>query len=179
MSAGNEQPGGYLTPAVRALIGAKGPVLSSVLPLDADRLRRFTQAVMEPDIPNRPDGPEYDSFATASPLWPLHAFVRRPGEPDPFDVLREAPDLDGTYGAGENGLPPVQVGLSRILNGGVSAEFFASAQLGDVVHAQSEYLDITEREGRSGAMVIIATRTTYTDQNGKLLCRVTNSIIRR
>jgi hypothetical protein len=150
-----------------------------VLPLDADRLRRFTQAVMEPPIPAPTGAAERDPYFTASPLWPLHAFVRLPGDPDPLDVLRDAPDLDGTYGAGENGLPALDLPLTRILNGGVSAEFFAEANVGDVVAAQSEYLSITEREGRSGVMVIVDTRTTYTDQDGKLLCRVTNSIIRR
>jgi hypothetical protein len=169
----------YLTPEITALIGRKGPVRTSGLPLEADRLRRFNQAVMEPPIPNRTGEAEYDAFSTASPLWPLHAFVRRPGESDPFDQLRDDPDLDGTQGAGETGLPPVEVPLVRILNGAVSAEFYAQAKLGDIVHAQSEYLDITEREGRSGTMVIIATRTSFTDQDGKLLCRVTNSIIRR
>jgi hypothetical protein len=102
-----------------------------------------------------------------------------PGEGDPFDVLREDPELDGTYGAGETGLPPVDVPLKRILNGGVSAEFFAQPEVGDVVQAQSEYADITEREARSGPMVIVAIRTTYTTQHGRLLCSVTNSFIRR
>jgi hypothetical protein len=169
----------YLTPDITALIGRRGPVRSSGLPLDADRLRRFNHAVMEPAIPSREGEDAYDPFATASPLWPLHAFVRKPNDPDPFDVLRDDPELDGTYGAGETGLPPVEVPLARILNGGVSAEFFAAAELGDVVQAQSEYLDITEREGRSGPMVIVATQTTYTNHDGRLLCRVTNSIIRR
>ena len=48
-----------------------------------------------------------------------------------------------------------------------------------MVHAQSEYADITERAGRSGPMVIVAITTTYTNQHGRLLCRVTNSFIRR
>jgi hypothetical protein len=170
---------GYLTPEIAALVGTVGPVRSSMLRLDADRLRRFTQAAMEPAIPAPSGTAERDPYVTASPLWPLHAFVRLPGEPDPLDVLREAPDLDGTYGAGENGLPALDLPLTRVLNGGVSAEFFGEAKVGDVVAAQSEYLSITEREGRSGVMIIVDTRTTYTDQDGNLLCRVTNSFIRR
>lgn len=163
----------YLTPEIQQLIGTRGPVRSSVLPLSEDRLRRFNQAAMEPNIPGSP------ADEAAPPLWPLHAFVRLPGEPDPFDVLRDDPESDGTYGAGETGLPPVELPLVRILNGGVSAEFYALAEVGDVVHAQSEYVDISEREGRSGPMVIISLRTTYTNQDGKLLCRVTNAFIRR
>jgi hypothetical protein len=168
----------YITPEIRSLIGRKGPVRPAAEPLSHDQLRRFNQAAMEPDIPSPAGGPP-DPAETAPPLWPLHAFVRGDGEPDPFDVLRQDPELDGTHGAGETGLPPVDLPLPRVLNGGVSAEFFAQAQVGDVVHAQSEYADITEREGRSGPMVIVAIATTYTDQHGRLLCRVTNSFIRR
>jgi len=69
--------------------------------------------------------------------------------------------------------------IPTVANGGVSAEFFAQPEVGDVVHAQSEYVDISERAGRSGPMVIVAIRTSYTTQHGRLLCRVTNSFIRR
>jgi len=169
----------YVTPEIRELIGHKGPVRSSVLPLDSERLRRFNQAAMEPTIPSPEAAAPVPAEQAAPPLWPLHAFVRLPGEPDSFDALRDDPDLDGTLGAGETGLPALDLPLVRILNGGVSAEFFALAELGDVVEAQSEYVDITEREGRSGPMVITSIRTTYTSQQGKLLCRVTNAFIRR
>jgi hypothetical protein len=168
----------YTTPEIRSLIGRKGPVRSAAGPLNHDLLRRFNQAAMEPEIPS-PAGEPRGAAETAPPLWPLHAFVRGVDEPDPFDVLLTDPELDGTYGAGETGLPPVDIPLHRILNGGVSAEFFAQAEVGDVVQAQSEYTDIAEREGRSGPMVIVAIRTTFTNQHGRLLCRVTNSFIRR
>lgn len=169
----------YVTPEIQNLIGLKGPVRSSELPLNPDRLRRFNQAAMEPIIPAPEGRPPFPADDTAPPLWPLHAFVRLPGEPDPFDILVEDPESDGTYGAGETGLPAVEVPLKRILNGGVSAEFFALAEVGDIVHAQSEYLEITEREGKSGPMVIISLRTTYTNQDGRPLCRVINAFIRR
>jgi hypothetical protein len=151
----------YITPEIHSLIGRKGPVRSAVEPLSYDRLRQFNHAAMEPDIPSPPDEPPYRRGEVAPPLWPLHAFVRLADEPDPFDVLTDDPELDGTYGAGETGLPPVDLPLKRILNGGVSAEFFSQAVLGDIVEAQSEYVDITERQGRSGPMVIVAIRTTY------------------
>ena len=168
----------YVTPEIRSLIGRKGPVRPAAEPLSHDQLRRFNQAAMEPEI-LIPAGVPRDAAESAPPLWPLHAFVRGSDEPDPFDVLRQDPELDGTHGAGETGLPPVDLPLTRILNGGVSAEFFAQAEVGDVVHAQSEYTDIAEREGRSGPMVIVAIATAYTNQHGRLLCRVTNSFIRR
>ena len=169
----------YITPEIQSLIGRKGPRRTAVEPLSRDRLRRFNHAAMEPEIPSPPNGQALRADEVAPPLWPLHAFVRGVDEPDPFDVLVDDPELDGTYGAGETGLPPIELPLKRILNGGVSAEFFDQAKLGDIVEAQSEYVDITERQGRSGPMVIVSIRTTYTTQTGRLLCRVTNSFIRR
>jgi hypothetical protein len=169
----------YITSEIQCLIGRKGPLRSAVEPLCDDRLRRFNHAAMEPDIPSSPDEQPFLRAEAAPPLWPLHAFVRLVDEPDPFDVLADDPDLDGTYGAGETGLPPIDLPLTRVLNGGVSAEFFSQAKLGDIVQAQSEYVDIAERQGRSGPMVIVVIRTTYTTQTGRLLCRVTNSFIRR
>jgi hypothetical protein len=169
----------YITPEIRNLIGRKGPLRSAVEPLCHDRLRRFNHAAMEPDIPSPPNEQPYRRHEVAPPLWPLHAFVRPADDPDPLDALADDPELDGTYGAGETGLPPVDLPLTRILNGGVSAEFFSQAELGDIIEAQSEYVDITERQGRSGPMVIVAIRTTYTTHTGRLLCRVTNSLIRR
>jgi hypothetical protein len=169
----------YITPEIERLIGRKGPLRSAVEPLCYDRLRRFNHAAMESGIPSPPGEQASLRHEGAPPLWPLHAFVRLADDPDPFDVLAEDPDLDGTYGAGETGLPPIDLPLTRILNGGVSAEFFSQANLGDIVEAQSEYVDIAERQGRSGPMVIVAIRTTYTTQTGRLLCRVTNSFIRR
>jgi N-terminal half of MaoC dehydratase len=169
----------YITPEIRDLIGRKGPVRTSGLPLCFDRLRRFNHAAMEPDIPSPPYEQPYRRNEVAPPLWPLHAFVRLPDEVDPLDVLADDPELDGLFGAGETGLPPIDLPLTRILNGGISAEFFSQAELGDIVEAQSEYVDITEREGRSGPMVIVGIRTTYNTSKGRLLCRVTNHLIRR
>ena len=101
----------------------------------------------------------------ATPLYPMHSTTRRaPGTADPLDRVHDDPGWDGTdLAAGLGGLPPIDVPLKRILNGGTEAEFFRLAKLGDVVSAQSRYTDISEREGRSGPMVLLKVETTYTD----------------
>ena len=41
-----------------------------------------------------------------------------------------------------------------------------------MVSAQSRYTDISEREGRSGPMVLLKVETTYTNQDDETLARV-------
>lgn len=170
---------------IRALIGQRSEPLTAHAPISEDSLRRFIQAVME-DNPVHWDEEaaqesRYDAVV-GTPLFPMHAFRRAPGTPDPLEALKDDPELDGIF-AGRStmgGLPPVDLPLKRLLNGGTEAEFFQLAKVGDVVTSQSEYLDITEREGRDGSpMVIVRVATTYTNQDGDVLAVITNSAIRR
>src|SRR6185503_15083605 len=72
------------------------------MPLERDTLRRFAQAIMDPD-------PAYydEAYAAATkfgglaapPLYPVHAFRPPPGGPDPLDSLHDDPDADGTAGS--------------------------------------------------------------------------------
>jgi acyl dehydratase len=172
----------YLTPEVLALVGAKGPKVTAPVPLTEERLRRFMQGVMEDD----PIHWDHEAAAAsrygeivATPLWPGHAFVRAAGTPDPLDRLAEDPEWDGAGGSSQGGLPPLDLPLVRILNGGTEAEFFQLAKVGDVISSQAEYADITQREGRSGTLVIVRVRTVYTNQDDDVLVVVTSSLIRR
>lgn len=177
-----EHSGSYITDEVRGYIGRESePVMAWDL-VEPGAVRRFTQAIMDPD-------PVYwdhqaavgggFSAPVAPPLYPGFAFRRPPGTPDPLDAAKENPDYDGLGGGMSTGLPVVPLPLPRLLNGGVEAEFFALARHGDRITARSRYVDIYEREGRSGAMVLIITETEYTNQEGQLLVRVRNTIIRR
>jgi acyl dehydratase len=173
-----------ITDDVRALIGVEGEPITSPIPVSEELLRRFLHGVME----NNPVHWDHDAAArskygqvVATPLFPTHAYRRAPGEPDPFVQFLDEPDNDGTLLGGRSmgGLPPLDLPFKRLLNGGTEAEFFQLAKIGDVITAQSKYLDITEREGRSGPMVVVRIATTYTNQDGELLAVITNSAIRR
>jgi len=48
-----------------------------------------------------------------------------------------------------------------------------------VITAQSRYTDITEREGRSGPMVLVKVETTYTNQDDEKLLVSTMTVIMR
>jgi acyl dehydratase len=173
----------YVTDEIRALIGSEGPVRTMPRPLGHDELRRFVQAVMEADpVHWDEDAAAARGFGgvVATPLFLLHAFRREDGSPDPLDQLAsENPDWDGTELSGFGGLPMPDIPLKRALNGGTEAEFFELARIGDVISAQTTFADIIEREGRSGAMVLVTFETVYTNQDGAMLARIRNTAIMR
>jgi acyl dehydratase len=174
----------FVTDDMRALIGVPGPRLTAPYPLGADELRRFVQGVMEGNPVHWDPAAARDSRyveVVATPLFPMHSTTRRaPGTPDPLDRVHDDPGWDGTdLAAGLGGLPPIEVPLKRVLNGGTEAEFFRLAKLGDVITAQSVYTDITEREGRSGPMVLVKVQTTYTNGDDEKLLVSTMTVIMR
>lgn len=171
-----------ITDHARSLIGTRGPVMSAPHPLDHSTLRRFVQAVMEPNPLHYDEQTAREAGfddLVAPPLWPAHALVRPAGTQDPLDQLQDNPDWDGAAGSIFGGLPPLDLKADRILNGGTEAEFYRFAEVGDSISAQSEYVDITEREGRSGPMAFVQVRTVYTRQGGEPLASVTMTLIHR
>ena len=167
---------------VKAQEGTKGATVTASQPLDESTLRRFVHATMEPNLLHTdPEAATAAGFRAqvAPPLWPMHAMVRGLDEPDPLDALAEDPDWDGAAGMLFPGLEPLKLPGTRMLNAGTEAEFFRLTEVGDVISAQSEYHEIYEREGRSGPMIMVRVRTTYTRQDGELLAVVTMSLIYR
>src|SRR5690349_21517713 len=102
--------------------GMQAEPVTSAMPLEADTLRRFVQAIMDSD-------PLYFDEAEATisrygglvapPLYPVHAFRRPPGTQDPLDALGEDREADGTQGSmGVGfGLPSIEMPYRRLLNG--------------------------------------------------------------
>jgi acyl dehydratase len=178
---GDAATGSILTDAVRGLVGVAGRTLTAPAPLGADTLRRFAQAAMERDpIHHDADAARargYDGIV-APPLYPLHAFPRPFGARDPLQALDEDPDWDGIELV-EDGLPPLNLPLERLLNGGVDAEIFDLARIGDTLTSQSRYADITERRGRGGPMVFVVVQTEYATTAGTDLLRVHTTMIAR
>ncbi|MCH7999697.1 MAG: MaoC family dehydratase N-terminal domain-containing protein [Chloroflexi bacterium] len=61
--------------------------------------------------------------------------------------------------------------FKRLLNGGTDIEYFESVCAGDVLTATSKLIDLSEREGRLGPMLVTVTESTYRNQDGKLVAR--------
>ena len=169
-----------LTPEILSLVGVQGPVRTMPYPLTHDEIRRFSQAAMEIDAIHwsREEAQRrgYDDIV-APPLYPLHALRRDPGTPDPLDAAYGDPDWDGIELV-EDGLPPLDLPLERLLNGGVTAQVHDLAMPGDLISAQAKYHEITERAGRSGPMVLVVVETHYRAESRALLTTHTTMIAR-
>jgi acyl dehydratase len=173
---------GFVTAEHRALLGKPGIRQTAANPVSRESLRRLTQGAMELDPMLWDDeiaaGTRYGRVV-AAPLFPLHAFTRAAGTPDPLDKLAADPDWDGSDGGGIRGLAPLDLPLRRILNGGTRARFFRLARIGDAISTQSRYVQIEDREGRSGPMVVVSIETDYRNQDDELLMRVRSTFIWR
>jgi hypothetical protein len=62
--------------------------------------------------------------------------------------------------------------FKRVLNGGTDIEYFDTVCAGDLLIATSKLVDIREREGKMGPMLITVTETTYHNQDGKVVARM-------
>ena len=175
-----------LTPEVRAMIGVMGDVVECWGVVDQEYLRRFSQAVMDPD-------PRYwdEEFAASTPygeiIVPPIMVSYMPGrlppsEGDPVTQAFEENPQSDAFGlakrAGE--LPPVPTDLMRILNAGNEVELYRYPSIGDKIFFQNKYADITERSGRDGnPFLIVTVETTFRNQGDEVLCITRASLIRR
>jgi hypothetical protein len=155
-------------------IGLTAPPLTAALPLEQDTLRRFAQAIMD-------DDPVYYDEATASaskfaaicapPLYPLHAFRRPSGTPDPLDIFIETPDADGAGDGADAyyGLEHINVPFNRILNGGNEVEIYRCLRKGETAVASPRYASVTPKKGSSGDFLLVVIETRFTTETGELL----------
>jgi hypothetical protein len=153
-------------------------------PLEQDTIRRFVQAVMDDD-PLYYDqgyaGTTRYGGVVAPPLFPVHAFRRPPGSPDPLDALKEDRDADGSGGVGgvAVGLPAIDSPYKRLLNGGNEIEFFRCLRVGETAVSTSKYHDVSLKEGKSGKLLVVVIETEVRTQEGDLLLVNRQSLIWR
>ena len=181
-----QQTESALSAEVKAMIGVSGDIVESWGNVDAEYLRRFTQAVMDPD-------PRYwdEEFASQSkygeiitpPIMVSYMASRIP--PEQEDAITRAfednPMSDGIGDVKRPGeLPPVPTNLVRVLNAGNELEIYQYPSIGDKIFFQNKYSDIRERIGRDGKPFLIITReTTFKNQNDAVLCITRASTNRR
>jgi len=177
----------YLTDEVKALISVKGErVQVSPWGIEKEGLRRFCQALMDPDPRSWDEDfartTRYGEIVTPA-IYCTYSGRQTPAADDPITkAFKENPVSDGIGGvrSSRGSLPSVPTELKRVLNAGNGIELLRYPSLGDIIYSQASYADITEREGRDGSrMLIITTETVYTNQDGETLCITRASSIRR
>ena len=72
-----------------------------------------------------------------------------------------------------------KAGYPRILDGGISYEFHIPVRPGDKLTVSPRVKNITEKEGKSGAMMVCDLETTYINQNGQLVATASQTFIAR
>jgi acyl dehydratase len=175
-------PANYITDDVKQLIGRETDWVEACDAVERGAIRRFHQAVMDDDPIFWKDA---EAAATryggvvAPPLFPLHAFRRPSWAPDPLNRVSGDPDFDGVTRDFGLGLPPVPVALPRLLNGGNQVEVHQLARPGDRIRAKSKYVDIYQKEGKSGVLVFILVETVYATQKGQTLLKALQTHILR
>lgn len=172
----------YITDEVKALIGLESEWEESCDPVEKGQIRRHIQAVMDQD-------PVYwdEEYAAktrfggvvAPPLFPIHALRPAAGTPDPFVRAATDPDFDGSVRGVMKGLVPLPIPLTRVLNGGNKVEVYQLARPGEKIRVKSKYVDIYQKDGRSGPLVFLLTETIYTNQKGETLLKALQTRILR
>ncbi len=173
----------YITPEVQALMDTEAGPFAAWDPVERGAVRRFAQAIMD-------DDPVYwdDEYAAstrygrviAPPLFPMYAFRRAPGTPDPLNGAAD-PDFDGAV---DNfvvwfGLPPLPINLRRLLNGGNRVRFSRYAEIGDRVSATSRYVSVTQKQGKDGPIVFVVIEVTFRNQRDDVLATCEQTLIWR
>jgi len=73
----------------------------------------------------------------------------------------------------------VNAGYYRILDAGMSFEFFLPVYAGDILIASPKVADVAEKEGKSGTMIICSFETAYMNQNGDLVAKSFQKVVCR
>ena len=155
-------------------IGMTGEPKVAPMPLERDTLRRFTQAIMDPDPLYHDDQAAAASRfgqVVAPPLYPAHAYRTPAGTADPFEVFSQNPDSDGTAGNEGMlyGLPEIQSPYKRLLNGGNELTFYRALAVGERCVVTPRYADVKLKEGKNGFILLVVVETTFRTEKGEML----------
>lgn len=165
-----------VTEQVLAFVGHESSVSEAPDAVEPSAVRRFVQASMNQDPAYQSSDP---TDLEAPDLFPMNMFVRPLGTPDILSERAGDPDFDGAIAASMRSLPELPLPGMMRLNGGYQIEIFRRAKVGERVRMKSRYVDITERQGSKGAMVLAVVDTDYFTDKGDPLLRVRNTSIYR
>jgi hypothetical protein len=161
---------------VLALVGYESSISEAPDPVERSAVRRFVQASMNQDPAYQASNP---TDLEAPELFPMNMFVRPFGTPDLLSERANDPDFDGAIAASMRSLPELPLPSMVRLNGGYEIQIFRRAKVGERVRMKSSYVDITERQGSKGPMVLAVIDTDYFTAEGDPLLRVRNTSIYR
>jgi acyl dehydratase len=147
-----------ITDEMRAAIGRESEPIT--IEVDRHAIRMFARAVGHTDLIY------YDEDYAKSkghrslvcpPGFVGHA-IHSPNKPS------------GIIGSSVTRAPEIRVQFKGVLNGGTEFEYYGEdVCAGDVLSGRSKLVDLRERAGAMGKMLLAVTETNYTNQQGKLV----------
>lgn len=169
----------YITQAVRDIIGAQSNWIEAPHPVEESEVRRMFQGAMDMQQKFRRERSNRYGKPIAPIGFAVHMFRRPLAEAaDPFDVQGD-PDFDGISRRLRDELPRVPIPLPGVLNGGYEHEFYSYACIGDRVLRQCRYKSITQRDGKTGPVVLVTVEDDFVTIDGRPLQRSSNTHILR
>lgn len=178
----------FLTEEILGLIGTTAERIPvSLWGVEREGLRRFTQALMDPDPLFWDDEyareSKFGEIVTPA-IYGTYTSKTPPGTDDPISrAFKENPVSDGIGGVqrgGPGSLPRIPTDLVRILNAGNELEILQYPKLGDRIFSQAKLANVEERAGRDGGhMLIVTNETVFTNHKGDVLCITRSSLIHR
>lgn len=67
----------------------------------------------------------------------------------------------------------------RTIAGAQEIELFEPVRVGDIITERQRFVDILEKQGRSGKMIFVISETTYTNQRDQLIAKERDTLIFR
>jgi hydroxyacyl-ACP dehydratase HTD2-like protein with hotdog domain len=149
-----------ITQEMRDAIGVEGPPVT--LEVDKTSVRMFARAVGHTDLVfyDEEEAKRRGFRSLPAPPGYLGTPIYNPQTSDP------------TFGGPRRGLPQFKTNLKRRLNGGTEIEYFGDICAGDTLTSRARIVDIQERTGSIGKMLITTTETVYYNQNGQLVAKM-------
>jgi len=140
-----------------------------------DEMRQVLNVESEPsvyEIEKEPIRRWAESIGDPNRLYHDEEYARKCG----YDNLAAPPGFIAQYAFPvERGkpviLPEPKKPFTNRLNGGTEYEFLKPIQAGDRITATTKFVDIRERKGRLGPMLITVRETTYKNQNGDIVAK--------
>ncbi len=141
-----------ITDEMKAVIGVESE--PSVYEIEKEPIRRWAEAIGDPN-----------------PLYHDEEYAKSRG----FRSLVAPPAFIAQYAypvkSGGGPRATFKNPFTRMLNGGNEYELFKPVVAGDTITATTKIVDLREREGRLGKMLIIISETTYKNQDGEVVAK--------
>jgi len=151
----------HISPEMRAMLGQE-TILKASEPVDAGKIRRFAKSLGLED-------PRYYDLEWGQPIAPL-SFV--------FSVNHDSMVEMDERGRPTNRLPHPPP-FRRGVRGGNRYQFFQPVRVGDHIIVRRKILDLQEKEGKNGPLILMNFEMEYINQHGELLGRNVETTIFR